>query len=256
MSYECESCDRWFTTWHGASQHMNALDHWALSFECQICDRDFTSETAASQHMYAMNHFTDRYCHDCERGFENPNNYRMVSLITSHQTNTYSKPSSIAIHAFIVEPQSYVPSAKSGLRRPVVSPIIWRLGRVQMPEEWTGIQSIANFGDEIQMELLRKISSDGTESPMSRTSRPIEPGTAMLLSVFCVQRNSESSTISINTSAHQHMHKSFTTAPMLAVQRNSSIWPPCSTILRAKAAVLRDSRKFRPTSTSFSLVGN
>lgn len=51
MSFECETCNRDFTTWHGASQHMNALDHWAPTFDCQICDLEFASQQAANQHV-------------------------------------------------------------------------------------------------------------------------------------------------------------------------------------------------------------
>lgn len=83
MSYDCETCCREFTTWHGASQHMNALDHWAPTFDCQICNLQFNSQSAANQHMEAKDHFTDRWCHDCDRGFGSANNYRMVSTFTT-----------------------------------------------------------------------------------------------------------------------------------------------------------------------------
>lgn len=62
---------------------MNALDHWAPTFDCQICSLEFNSQHAANQHMEAKNHLTDRWCHDCDRGFESANNYRMVSISTT-----------------------------------------------------------------------------------------------------------------------------------------------------------------------------
>ncbi|TID22905.1 putative RNA-binding protein [Venturia nashicola] len=92
MPFDCETCYREFTTWHGATQHMNALDHWAPTFECQICDLEFSNEHAVNQHMAAKNHFTDRWCHDCNRGFENANNYRMHRNSRLHRGATVICP--------------------------------------------------------------------------------------------------------------------------------------------------------------------
>ncbi|KAE9970492.1 hypothetical protein EG327_010253 [Venturia inaequalis] len=92
MAYDCETCHRDFATWHGASQHMNALDHWAPTFDCQVCSLEFDTQNAANQHMRAKNHLTDRYCRDCDRGFESPNNYRMHRKSRLHRGATVICP--------------------------------------------------------------------------------------------------------------------------------------------------------------------
>ncbi|OCK82724.1 hypothetical protein K432DRAFT_348567 [Lepidopterella palustris CBS 459.81] len=79
--YECETCTRTFASNRSASQHMNALNHWAPRFDCESCDRDFSSQNAANRHMNAAGHwkprFPEHYCHDCEREFDSANNLKM-----------------------------------------------------------------------------------------------------------------------------------------------------------------------------------
>ncbi|EED21400.1 zinc finger protein, putative [Talaromyces stipitatus ATCC 10500] len=74
--YECETCYRTFGSQHAASQHMNALDHWAPRYSCETCPKQFFSESAAQKHMTATGHF-ENYCKDCKRKFINENNLRM-----------------------------------------------------------------------------------------------------------------------------------------------------------------------------------
>ncbi|KAF2496626.1 hypothetical protein BU16DRAFT_525785 [Lophium mytilinum] len=74
-SYECETCDREFTTQSGANNHMNALGHWAPVFECQTCDRDFTTENGANNHMNALGHWAPTFpCDTCTLEFTSENN--------------------------------------------------------------------------------------------------------------------------------------------------------------------------------------
>jgi hypothetical protein len=127
---------------------------------------------------------------------------------------------SIAIRVFIAELQLSARFARLDSRRLAESPIIWRLGLAQMPEDWTEIRSIANFVSAIQAALLPRTLSAGMESLMCRTSPQIEHGTARLLSAICVIKSSDSLATSISTLARQLTHKSCTTAPRLDVGRS------------------------------------
>lgn len=89
--FECETCDRRLYGQNSANQHMNDTRHWAPQFECEICDRRFHSQNYANQHMDAVNHWKRRYCHDCNRGFQNENTLRMVrsSCMRQHLLCTF-----------------------------------------------------------------------------------------------------------------------------------------------------------------------
>jgi hypothetical protein len=107
---ECQSCTREFVNWHAVEQHMDALGHWAsdspspqsgyytnddggyctdddapLYFECEACSEDFDSFNAARQHMDACNHWRIHWCSSCEKGFQNENNLRQVSMLFERQ---------------------------------------------------------------------------------------------------------------------------------------------------------------------------
>ena len=100
---DCEVCDREFVNWNAARQHMNALGHWGCDtcsdefwteedaedhmddydhygphFGCEACDDSFYSSQEARDHMNANNHWRIHWCDDCERGFQNENNLKMV----------------------------------------------------------------------------------------------------------------------------------------------------------------------------------
>jgi hypothetical protein len=99
---ECQSCTREFVNWHAVEQHMDALGHWApdspspqsgyytdddapLVFECEACSEDFDSFDAARQHMDAYDHWRIHWCNSCEKGFQNENNLRQVSMFLRRQ---------------------------------------------------------------------------------------------------------------------------------------------------------------------------
>lgn len=69
--FECDKCDRIFSSWNACRQHMNALDHWGTD-ECSTCSRRFVDRHASEQHMDALGHRSSHYCSSCERHFKNP----------------------------------------------------------------------------------------------------------------------------------------------------------------------------------------
>lgn len=74
----CDTCKRTFVNYPAACQHRDALGHW----ECECCWAVFDDEDDADQHMEDTNHRSERYCHDCKRGFMNVNNYQQVCGIS------------------------------------------------------------------------------------------------------------------------------------------------------------------------------
>jgi DNA-directed RNA polymerase subunit RPC12/RpoP len=67
---ECETCDREFGSQQAATQHMNALDHWAPRYECDTCDREFFTQRSADQHMDDTGHREPEFeCETCNRRF-------------------------------------------------------------------------------------------------------------------------------------------------------------------------------------------
>lgn len=80
--FECDKCDRTFTTQAGCNQHMTALGHWYTDL-CDTCSRRFVNQKAAEQHMDALDHWASPYCSSCDRYFERPSdlNQHMNSSI-------------------------------------------------------------------------------------------------------------------------------------------------------------------------------
>jgi hypothetical protein len=76
-SYECETCTRTFATERACNQHMNELDHWEPTYECETCTATFSTQYACDRHMDISRH-RRHYCYECQRGFQNDNNLRMV----------------------------------------------------------------------------------------------------------------------------------------------------------------------------------
>jgi hypothetical protein len=102
---ECETCTREFVNWHAAQQHMNAIGHWACEtcdgefwteqdaemhmdyydhrrprFECEACTATYDTQHEARIHMEANNHWRVHWCASCQKGFQNENNLKIVSL--------------------------------------------------------------------------------------------------------------------------------------------------------------------------------
>ena len=69
--FECDKCDRTFTTQAGCNQHMTDLGHWYTN-PCDTCDRRFVNKQAAEQHMDALEHHALPYCASCDRYFQRP----------------------------------------------------------------------------------------------------------------------------------------------------------------------------------------
>ena len=62
-----------------ATQHMNALGHWAPKIPCETCGWKFHTVASAEKHMQAQKHYKS-YCPDCGVQFQNENNLKMVSF--------------------------------------------------------------------------------------------------------------------------------------------------------------------------------
>jgi hypothetical protein len=122
--FECDRCDRTFTSWEGCKQHMTALGHWytdtcdtcnkrfvdrnaaeqhmdALNhrvededddeFECDKCDRTFGLWDACKQHMTALNHWYTDKCDTCDRRFVNKQAAEQHMDALEHRSSPYCK---------------------------------------------------------------------------------------------------------------------------------------------------------------------
>ena len=81
--WACESCSYEFWTEEDAEEHMDYLGHRRPRFECEACDYAFDTSQEARRHMDSLNHWRVNWCDDCERGFQNENNLRIVRLMLS-----------------------------------------------------------------------------------------------------------------------------------------------------------------------------
>lgn len=71
--YECDTCDRWFSSDDAKWQHMERKNHFA--WDCDDCDETWPTEKRLKEHQ-VDDHF---YCDDCDRYFNSLNNIKMVS---------------------------------------------------------------------------------------------------------------------------------------------------------------------------------
>lgn len=76
--FECETCDKAFSSEQACNQHMNALNHWTPRFSCETCTKTFHTENAVNQHMKQLGHWAC-YCRQCGRAFVDENSLKMVS---------------------------------------------------------------------------------------------------------------------------------------------------------------------------------
>ncbi|KAK3659056.1 hypothetical protein LTR56_001493 [Elasticomyces elasticus] len=88
---ECNVCDQTFKTQRACNQHMDAKDHWQPKHPCETCDMVFRSEQAVEQHMAAKGHWRN-YCADCDKHFQNLNNYQAHRKSRVHQGATVPCP--------------------------------------------------------------------------------------------------------------------------------------------------------------------
>ena len=88
IMFECEVCTKQFNSFHAASQHMNALDHWGL--ECPECDLITQSEEHLNQHIRSQHQ--GPYCVDCDRHFQNENNLRQVKYHQLVRPDIHTNP--------------------------------------------------------------------------------------------------------------------------------------------------------------------
>jgi hypothetical protein len=101
---ECGTCDRWFNSWHAATQHMKAVGHlWECDYcdlgfyyehhleqhideeghdgpryDCEACDVWYDNYPHAKWHMNTEGHWRKHYCESCQKGFESENNLKAV----------------------------------------------------------------------------------------------------------------------------------------------------------------------------------
>ncbi|KID93622.1 Zinc finger, double-stranded RNA binding protein, partial [Metarhizium majus ARSEF 297] len=75
-NFECDTCDRYFSSQHAVNQHMTDTGHWAESsesdepeYECDDCDDAFYDEDDLRDHEI-KEHF---YCDPCDRYFQDRN---------------------------------------------------------------------------------------------------------------------------------------------------------------------------------------
>lgn len=79
--FECDTCDEEFLDEDECEEHMDDYGHHGPEFECEYehCPRAFYTQQQARQHMDDTGHWRNHWCRECQRGFQNANNLRMVS---------------------------------------------------------------------------------------------------------------------------------------------------------------------------------
>ncbi|KAH0384360.1 hypothetical protein KCU92_g4523, partial [Aureobasidium melanogenum] len=103
--FECDRCDRIFSSWEGCKQHMSALNHWFTDI-CDTCDRRFVNRHALDQHRSALGHRALHRCTKCNCSFQTENDWfkHMTSPI-----HTRAEP----IHSATVSPVGPTPTPRS-----------------------------------------------------------------------------------------------------------------------------------------------
>lgn len=79
-------CTSEFYTLSQVCDHMDQYDHWPEIFECEGCSWTFDSRAQAKAHMQEEDHWVDHRCQPCNKGFENENNLRQVSMPVTLKT--------------------------------------------------------------------------------------------------------------------------------------------------------------------------
>jgi hypothetical protein len=71
MSFNCETCNRFFRTDEALKQHERDSPAHASSFACKTCKRSFNSEEALEQHVRdSPIHTSSFHCEACDRSFD------------------------------------------------------------------------------------------------------------------------------------------------------------------------------------------
>lgn len=119
--FECETCS--FTSHYEEDDqdHMDEHDHWAPTFECEACTSKFRTAQQARSHMDSSNHWRANWCKQCQRGFQNPNNLRMVSWYERSKLSCRSADTCISICAVTPTTPTALPvlSARNSIRQQV-----------------------------------------------------------------------------------------------------------------------------------------
>ncbi|EDU49779.1 Zinc finger protein [Pyrenophora tritici-repentis] len=118
MYPECGQCDRRFSSWAAARQHMNAVGHvfecdfcdlafydsrdledhqqdeghYGPRYECEACDEWYDTFARIKQHMNSHGHWRNHYCNDCNKGFENENNLQIHLNSRIHRGSNITCP--------------------------------------------------------------------------------------------------------------------------------------------------------------------
>lgn len=122
--FECETCDRYFSSQKAVDQHMTDVCHWAESsesdeqeYECDDCDDTFSDENDLREHE-VNEHF---YCDPCDRYFQDRNSIYQVWEISPAHITVLTLANiifiSIYIARFIVTVQFGAFSAKSSVEQ-------------------------------------------------------------------------------------------------------------------------------------------
>lgn len=80
--FECGFCDDWFFDEDDYYEHLDDYGHWPPQHECEACDMCFDTPQLARRHMDQYGHWRIHWCAVCQKGFQNDNNLRMVSLLS------------------------------------------------------------------------------------------------------------------------------------------------------------------------------
>ncbi|GAB0145854.1 hypothetical protein EsHS_00006273 [Epichloe bromicola] len=93
--YECQTCDRYFGSWHAVCQHMTDVGHWAESsesdgpeYQCDDCGDAFYNEADLRDHE-VEEHF---YCDPCDRYFQSSNNINQHLRSKVHRSTSVRCP--------------------------------------------------------------------------------------------------------------------------------------------------------------------
>lgn len=66
-----------FSAERSAGQHVDSLGNLTDRYECESCEKVFSSKSAVENHMHAKRHW-EHYCDECKLVFDDANCLRMV----------------------------------------------------------------------------------------------------------------------------------------------------------------------------------
>ncbi|KAH9897432.1 hypothetical protein F4778DRAFT_771869 [Xylariomycetidae sp. FL2044] len=126
-TWDCDTCNRKFNSWHARIQHMDAKGHSAP--ECSHCDDTFANHQACKEHEIEQHY----WCPDCKRTFQSSNNIKMHMNSRHHRGRTIACPFCKTAYATAAGLSHHLESGSCGGARGLDRDQVYRFVRSKDP---------------------------------------------------------------------------------------------------------------------------